>query len=113
MALHFVATSVISSEDGIGFGKEQTIESDEARNVGAFCCCCKEKLSVAMSVSLFFLITCLRNIIKQTRSLAERGSAKPLYEQLNEIQLKKQEEFEANKKKIFAPPKALDDEDVE
>ena len=44
--------------------------------------------------------------------MAEKGTAKPLYEQLNELQQKKQEEFESNKKKIFAPPQALDEEDV-
>ena len=31
MALHFVATSVLTSEDGIGFEKEVQLESDDAR----------------------------------------------------------------------------------
>ena len=31
MALHFVATSILTSEDGIEFGKETPLETDEAR----------------------------------------------------------------------------------
>jgi hypothetical protein len=33
MALHFVSTSVLSSDDGIAFSKETALESDEARKV--------------------------------------------------------------------------------
>lgn len=31
MALHFVSTTVLSSEDGIGFSKEVALETEEAR----------------------------------------------------------------------------------
>ena len=33
MALHFVSTSILSSDNGIDFGKEQQIESEEAKKV--------------------------------------------------------------------------------
>ena len=79
MALHFVKTAVLSSEDGIDFSKETTIESEEA---------------------------------KQARLLAERANAKPLYQQLAEQKERKQEEYDANTKLLFAPPKALDEEEV-
>lgn len=78
MALQFVKTSVLSSEDGIGFSKEETVESDEA---------------------------------KQIRLASERAAIKPLYEQLAEQKEKKQQEYDANTKLMFAPPKALDDEE--
>ena len=33
MALHFVSTSILSSTDGIDYGKEELIESEEAKLV--------------------------------------------------------------------------------
>jgi hypothetical protein len=104
MALHFVKTSVLSSEDGIDFGKEVQLDTEEAR---------------------------------KARREAENASRKPLYQQLADQRAKMQEEYDANTKKIFgtlmnyrvfryahynnrifyfqmkAPPKALDEEDVE
>ena len=38
---------------------------------------------------------------------AERASSKPLYQQLAEIKEKKQQEYDENTKKIFAPPKVV------
>jgi hypothetical protein len=79
MALHFVKTSVLTSEDGIDFGKEVAVESEEAR---------------------------------KSRQEADDASRKPLYEQLRELQDKAKEEYDANTKRLFAAPKALDEEDV-
>lgn len=79
MTLRFVATTVLSSKDGIDFSNEVAIESEEA---------------------------------KIARLAAERASHRPLYEQLAEQRQKKQDEYDANTKLIFAPPKALDEEDV-
>eukprot|EP01039_Chlorochromonas_danica_P001665 gene1670-1819_t len=79
MTLRFVATSVLSSNDGIDFSNEVAIESEEA---------------------------------KIARLAAERASHRPLFEQLAEQRQKKQDEYDANTKLIFAPPKALDEEDV-
>ena len=50
--------------------------------------------------------------VNDARLAAQKASSKPLYAQLAEIRDRKQEEYDANTKKIFAPPKALDDEDV-
>mmetsp|Transcript_23879 Transcript_23879/g.35036 ORF Transcript_23879/g.35036 Transcript_23879/m.35036 type:complete len:200 (+) Transcript_23879:32-631(+) len=50
---------------------------------------------------------------RAARIAAERAASKPLFEQLAEQQEKKQAEYDANTKLIFAPPKALDEEDVE
>ena len=36
---------------------------------------------------------------------AERASAKPLYQQIAEMKERKQQEYDENTKKIFAPPK--------
>eukprot|EP01037_Dinobryon_pediforme_P019855 gene19855-20353_t len=80
MTLRFVKTSILTSEDGIDFGKEVAVESEEV---------------IAAKVA------------------AERASSKPLYQQLAEIKEKKQQEYDENTKKIFAPPKALEVEDVE
>jgi predicted patatin/cPLA2 family phospholipase len=44
---------------------------------------------------------------------AERASRKSLYEQLEEQKQKKQADYEAVTKQIFAPPKALDDEEFD
>jgi len=79
MALHFVTTTVLSSDDGINFDNEEKIESDETR---------------------------------QAKLLAEQASNKPLFEQLEDLKAKKQAEYDQNTKKLFAPPKALDEEDV-
>lgn len=80
MALHFVSTSILSSENGIDFGKEEIIISEES---------------------------------KKAIAAAERASNRPLYEQLFDQQQKKQEEYDANTKRMFAPPKALDEDEVE
>lgn len=79
MALHFVKTSILTSEDGIEFGKEVAVESEEAR---------------------------------KSRQAADDASRKPLYEQLRELQDKAKEEYDANTRKIFAPPKGLDEEEI-
>jgi exoribonuclease II len=80
MALHFVSTSVLSSEDGIEFQKEVQLETEEA---------------------------------KKAKKEAERQANQPLYLQLQAQKDKKQEEFDANTKKLFAPPKAIDEEEAE
>eukprot|EP01038_Epipyxis_sp_PR26KG_P010180 gene10180-13696_t len=79
MALHFVSTSILSSENGIDFSKEEAVESVEA---------------------------------KRMHLDAIQASNKPLYQQLAEQKEKKQAEFDEVKKLIFAPPKALDDEEI-
>lgn len=79
MSLRFVKSAVLSSEDGIDFGKETPIESEEA---------------------------------KRARFEAERSSGKSLYEQLEDQKAKKQAEYDAVTKAIFAPTKALDDEEA-
>ena len=48
---------------------------------------------------------------KIARIQAEQASKKSLYEQLEEQKLKKQEEYDAVTKQIFAAPKAIDDEE--
>eukprot|EP00750_Incisomonas_marina_P011710 INCI16406.3.p1 GENE.INCI16406.3~~INCI16406.3.p1 ORF type:complete len:175 (+),score=45.75 INCI16406.3:300-824(+) len=47
------------------------------------------------------------------RDLVGDGTRKTLYDQLQENKEKWQEEFDENTKKIYAPPKALDEEDVQ
>lgn len=49
---------------------------------------------------------------RRQRLKAEQDSKKSLFAQLQERQMLKDEEFEANRKKIFAPPPGLDNEDV-
>ena len=44
---------------------------------------------------------------KRARLLAEQAANKPLYQQLAEKKQKEQEEYDANTKKIFAPPKVI------
>lgn len=78
MTLRFVKTSVLTSEDGLDFSKEEALETEEAR---------------------------------QARLARENASNKPLYQQLAEQQAKKQEEYDANTKLMFAPPKGLDMEE--
>ena len=50
---------------------------------------------------------------RKARIKAEQDSKKSLHQQLQERQALKDEEFEANRRKIFAPPPGLDEEDVE
>jgi hypothetical protein len=76
MSLRFVKTSILSSEDGLDFSKEQSVETEEQR----------------------------LNRLKREQS-------KPLYEQLAEQQQKKQEEYDANTRLLFAPPKSIDEEE--
>ena len=80
MTLRFVKTSILSSDDGIGFGKEVAVESEEVMKV---------------------------------RISAETASKKPLYQQLADIRDRKKEEYDENTKKLFAPPKGLDEDDVQ
>ena len=79
MALHFVATSVLTSTDGIDFSKEEALDTEESR---------------------------------RSRREAEEATRKPLFMQLQELRDKKQEEYDSNTKKLFAAPKALDEEDI-
>jgi FAM192A/Fyv6, N-terminal domain len=44
--------------------------------------------------------------------IAEASSARPLYMQLAEREEEKKAEYDAMTKKMFAPPKALDEEDL-
>lgn len=80
MTLRFVKTSILSSTDGIDFGTEIAVESDE---------------------------------VLKTRIAAEAAANKPLYQQLADIRDRKKIEYDENTKKIFAPPKGLDEEDVD
>lgn len=50
---------------------------------------------------------------KNARIAKELAQSKPLYEQLAANKAKKQEEYDENTKKIYAPPKALEDDDVQ
>ena len=50
---------------------------------------------------------------RRQRLKAEQDSKKSLFAQLQERQMLKDEEFEANRKKIFAPPPGLNEDDVE
>jgi predicted patatin/cPLA2 family phospholipase len=78
MSLRFVKTSVLSSENGLEYSKEEAIDNDET---------------------------------KMARIEADRASRKTLFEQLEEQKQKKQADYDAVTKQIFAPPKALDDEE--
>jgi hypothetical protein len=49
--------------------------------------------------------------VKKARLAAERASQKSLYEQLAEKKEKQQAEYDANTKLLFAPPKAIDEEE--
>jgi len=48
-----------------------------------------------------------------TKEAERRANSKPLWEQLQEQRDKQQAEYDANTKLIYAPPKALDDEEYE
>eukprot|EP00968_Pinguiococcus_pyrenoidosus_P019520 scaffold2129_cov255-Pinguiococcus_pyrenoidosus.AAC.8 len=74
--MNFISTSVLKSEDGISFNKEEQIESEEAARAKA----------------------------------ANSLPSKPLYEQLAEQEAKKQEEYDAITRQLYAAPKALDEE---
>ncbi len=78
MALQFVKTSVLSSENGIDFSKEEVLETEE---------------------------------VKKARIAAAQASQKSLYEQLSERKEQQQAEYDANTKLLFAPPKAIDEEE--
>jgi hypothetical protein len=49
----------------------------------------------------------------KARAAAESASRKPLYQQLADLRDQKKLEYDENTKKIFAPPKALDDDEIE
>ena len=80
MALHFVSTTILTSDDGIEFKKEVQLETEEAKRI---------------------------------RIDRERVAQRPLFMQLAEQQEKLQAEKDKITKLIFAPPKALDDEEFE
>ena len=80
MTLRFVKTSILSSSDGIDFGNEVSVDSEE---------------------------------VLKTRLAAEQAANKPLYQQLSDLRDQKKLEYDENTKKIFAPPKGLDEEDIE
>lgn len=48
---------------------------------------------------------------KMARVAAERASQRSLFDQLSEQRQKKQDEYDANTKRIFAPPKGIDEEE--
>lgn len=50
---------------------------------------------------------------RKAKKEAEENSRKPLFQQLADLRDKKQEEYDLNRKAIFAPPTALDEDDVE
>jgi hypothetical protein len=49
---------------------------------------------------------------RAARLAAEQAQNRPLYQQLADIKTRKDEEYDENTKKMFAPPKALDEDDV-
>ena len=49
---------------------------------------------------------------RKARLDRESASAKPLYEQLREQQMRKQDEYDKNTKLMRAPPRGMDEEDV-
>jgi hypothetical protein len=49
---------------------------------------------------------------RAARLAAEQAQNRPLYQQLADIKNRKDEEYDENTKKMFAPPKALDEDDV-
>lgn len=51
--------------------------------------------------------------VLKTRVAAEAAANVPLYQQLADIRDRKKLEYDEIGKKIFAPPRALDDEDIE
>jgi hypothetical protein len=80
MAIRFVATGVLESEDGISFNIDTPLETQEEI---------------------------------EKRRQRETSDARPLYQQLEEQKAKKLEEEEAKRRAIFAPPKGLDEDDIE
>ena len=80
MAIRFVATGVLESEDGISFNVDTPLETQEEI---------------------------------EKRRQRETSDAKPLYQQLEEQKAKKLEEEELKRKAIFAPPKGLDEDEIE
>lgn len=80
MAIRFVATGVLESEDGISFNIDTPLETEEEI---------------------------------EKRRQRETNDTKPLYQQLEEQKAKKLEEEELKRKAIFAPPKGLDEDDIE
>lgn len=50
---------------------------------------------------------------REKRRIRELNESKPLYQQLEEQKAKKLEEEELKRKAIFAPPKGLDEDDIE
>lgn len=80
MTLRFVKTSVLTSDDGIDFSNETSLETDEAR---------------------------------KARQEADSSSNKPLFQQLADLRDRKQLEYDENTRKIFAPPKGLDEDDLQ
>lgn len=51
--------------------------------------------------------------VVKARKQAEQAAHEPLYLQLARLADKKQAEYDANTKAMFAPPKALDEDDIE
>lgn len=51
--------------------------------------------------------------VTKARVAAEAASHKPLYQQLADLREQKKLEWDENTKKIFAPPKALDEDEIE
>jgi len=80
MAIRFVTTGVLESEDGISFNIDTPLETQEEI---------------------------------EKRRQRETSDARPLYQQLEEQKAKKLEEEELKRKAIFAPPKGLDEDEIE
>ena len=51
--------------------------------------------------------------VTKTRLAAEAAQNKPLFQQLADLKDRKQEEYDENTKKLFAPPKGLEEGDIE
>lgn len=92
MTLRFVKTSILSSEDGIDFGKEVSYNL-------------KYLLAYCKRVTFCKKVAVESEEATAAKIAAERASAKPLYQQIAEIKERKQQEYDENTKKIFAPPK--------
>ena len=95
MTLRFVKTSILSSEDGIDFGKEVSYM------IKLF----KSFLNILYIVCCYIKVAVESEETKAAKIAAEKASAKPLYQQIAEMKERKQQEYDENTKKIFAPPK--------
>jgi hypothetical protein len=88
----------LSSEDGIDFGKEVSSHRDEKTIWNL-------KYYFDLKNNWCWKVAVESEEVKAAKIAAEKASAKPLYQQIAEMKERKQQEYDENTKKIFAPPK--------